>query len=60
MEPRVQAALISGSAALAVAVVGVIATGVWQTVATRRAHRNALHLFAEQTQEQERVRQEQA
>ncbi|MBA2774335.1 MAG: hypothetical protein H0U36_09890 [Nocardioidaceae bacterium] len=54
--PAVQAAWISSSAALGIAVVGVIATGVAQWLSTRRAHSNALALFKVQAQEANKAR----
>src|SRR5687767_2099800 len=51
MEPPVTAALISSCVALAVAVIGVIATGVVQTRATTKAHANALAMFEKEAAE---------
>jgi hypothetical protein len=56
MDPSVKAAWISSSVALAVAVVGVIATGVAQWRGSKTAHANALALFKQQAEEQAAVR----
>ncbi|MEV5968135.1 hypothetical protein AB0L70_40590 [Kribbella sp. NPDC051952] len=45
MEPAVQASVIAGCVALAVAIIGVVATGAWQAKATRTANANALAMF---------------
>jgi hypothetical protein len=60
MDPGVKAALISSSVALAVAVIGVIATGIAQWRGSRTAHANALALFKQQAEVQERLRAEEA
>jgi len=60
MDPGVKAAWISSMMALAVAVIGVIATGIAQWWGTKTAHANALALFAAQAAEQNRIRAEEA
>jgi hypothetical protein len=60
MDPGVKAAWISSMVALAVAVIGVIATGIAQWWGTKTAHANALALFAAQAAEQNRIRAEEA
>jgi hypothetical protein len=56
MNPSVKAAWISNSVAVAVAVIGVIATGVAQWRGSKTAHTNALALFNRQADEQEKLR----
>jgi len=56
MDPSVKAAWISSSVALAVAVIGVIATGVAQVRGSKAAHANALALFERQDEEQAEIR----
>jgi hypothetical protein len=56
MNPSVKAAWISSSVAVAVAVIGVIATGVAQWRGSNTAHANALALFNRQADEQEKIR----
>jgi hypothetical protein len=56
MDPSVKAAWISSIVALAVAVIGVIATGVAQWRGSRTAHANALALFKRQSEEQAAIR----
>jgi hypothetical protein len=56
MDPSVKAALISGSVALAVAVIGVIATGVAQVRGSKTANANALALFKRQDDKQADIR----
>lgn len=60
MDPSVQAALISSTVALAVAVIGVIATGVAQVLGSKTAHANALALFKRQDEEQAEIRSKEA
>jgi hypothetical protein len=58
MDPGVKAAWISSSVALAVAVIGVIATGIAQGRGAKTAHANALALFKQQAEVQDRLRAE--
>jgi hypothetical protein len=60
MDPSVKAAWISSIVAVAVAVIGVIATGVAQWRGSKTAHANALALFKRQADEQEGARVEAA
>jgi hypothetical protein len=62
MDPGVKAAWISSTVALAlaVAVIGVIATGIAQWWGTKTAHANALALFKAQAAVQNRIRAEEA
>lgn len=60
MSPPVTAALISGGAALAVALLGIAGAIVAQISATRRAFGNSLALLERQRADQERQQQEQA
>jgi hypothetical protein len=60
MDPSVKAAWISSSVALAVAVIGVIATGVAQTRGSKTANANALALFKRQAEEQSEIQSKEA
>lgn len=60
MDPGVKAAWISSMVAVAVAVIGVIATGIAQWWGTKTAHANALTLFEAQAAVQNRIRAEEA
>jgi len=60
MDPSVKAAWISSSVALAVAVIGVIATGIAQVRGSKTAHANALDLFKRQDDEQAVIRSREA
>ncbi len=60
MDPGVKAAWISSTLALAVAVIGIIATGIAQWWGSNRAHANALALFEAQAAVQNRIRAEEA
>lgn len=60
MDPSVQAAWISSTVALAVAVFGIIATGVAQARGSKTAHGNALALFKRQNEEQTEIRSKEA
>jgi hypothetical protein len=60
MDPGVKAAWISSRVALAVAVIGVIATGIAQWWGTKTAHANALTLFKAQAAVQNAIRAEEA
>jgi len=59
MAPSVEAAWISGTVAIGIAIVGVLATGVAQWRAAKTSHRHALDLFERQSADQARVRAEQ-
>jgi hypothetical protein len=54
VDSAVAAALVSSGAALVIAVVGIVATGVAQARATKKAHKNALDLFDRQEQARRR------
>ncbi|WNV88213.1 hypothetical protein [Umezawaea sp. Da 62-37] len=58
MNDEVVVALISGGAALVVALVGIVGAIAAQLMATRKAFRNSLALFARQAEEQQRVRRD--
>lgn len=60
MNPQVTAAVISGSVALVVALVGIAGAVAAQTIATRRAFQNSLALFEREYRAQEEERREQA
>ena len=60
MDPSVKAAWISSMVAVAVAVIGVIATGIAQWWGTKTANANALALFEAQAAVQNRIRAEEA
>ena len=60
MDPGVRAAWISGTVALAVAVIGVIATGIAQWWGSNKAHANAPAIFEVQAAVQNRIRAEEA
>lgn len=60
MDPSVKAAWISSSVAVAVAVIGVIATGVAQTRGSKTANVNALALFKRQAEEQSKIQPNEA
>jgi hypothetical protein len=55
VEPAVQAAIVAGSVALGVAVIGVIATGMAQVRGAKTAHANALALFERQADQQRQL-----
>jgi hypothetical protein len=60
MSPQVTAALISGGAALVVALFGIVGAIAAQLVATRRAFANSLRLFEQEYDKRERERADQA
>lgn len=60
MEPAVWTALISGGAALVVALLGIGGTWLGQRDAAKRAHKHALDLFKQQAAEQGQIRKEEA
>lgn len=60
MSEQLTVAVISGSVAVVVALIGIAGAIVAQLVTSRKAHRNALALFEKQANEQARVRLEDA
>jgi len=60
MDPSEKAAWISSTVALAVAVIGVIATGVAQARGSKAAYANALALFKRQADEQSEIQSKEA